>query len=81
MEKRCFLFTPEEYRNRIYYTKRLLAKTGLADVRVYVDAYNLFTFADSFVKPFDPEKIEGAYGCGFSYPVMKSYNIGVNVSF
>ena len=61
--------------------KRLLAKTGLADVRVYVDAYNLFTFADSFVKPFDPEKIEGAYGCGFSYPVMKSYNIGVNVSF
>lgn len=36
--------------------KRLLAKTGLADVRVYVDAYNLFTFADSFVKPFDPEK-------------------------
>ena len=50
--------------------KRLLAKTGLADVRVYVDAYNLFTFADSFVKPFDPEKIEGAYGCGFSLSLI-----------
>lgn len=54
---------------------------GLQNVRFYFTAHNLLTIADSFVKPFDPEKIEGAYSAGFSYPLTKSYNLGINVNF
>ncbi len=59
----------------------LFKKIGLGDVRVYANAHNIFTWADPFVKPFDPEKIEGNYGAGFNYPVTRSYNVGINVKF
>ena len=54
---------------------------GIDRLRVYVNGHNLFTIADPFVKPFDPEKIEGAHEAGLTYPLSKSYNIGINVSF
>lgn len=60
---------------------RLVKKYGVDNLRVYVNAHNLFTFADSFVKPFDPEKIEGAYSAGFTYPLTRSFNVGLNVTF
>jgi hypothetical protein len=53
----------------------------LESVRFYVNGHNLFTFADSFVKAFDPEKIEGSYSAGLGYPLTQSYNFGVNVTF
>jgi TonB-linked SusC/RagA family outer membrane protein len=66
-----------------------LQKVGIQRLRVYVSGFNLYTFADPFVKPFDPEKLEGNGDprspgfnrAGFTYPVMKTYNFGVNVSF
>jgi len=59
-----------------------LQKTlGISNLRVYVSGFNLYTWADEFVKPFDPEKIEGAYSAGFTYPVTKTYNFGVNINF
>ncbi|MFT7070465.1 MAG: hypothetical protein ACJAZY_003362, partial [Spirosomataceae bacterium] len=54
---------------------------GVRNMRVYASGFNLYTFADAFVKPFDPEKIEGAYSAGFTYPVTKTYNVGLNVNF
>lgn len=59
----------------------ILEKIGIRKVRFYVNGHNLYTFADKFVKPFDPEKIEGAYSAGFSYPLTRSYNMGVNLNF
>ncbi|MFD1139860.1 SusC/RagA family TonB-linked outer membrane protein [Larkinella insperata] len=56
-------------------------KIGLQDVRLYANAHNIFTWADPFVKPFDPEKIEGLFGAGLTYPVTRSYNFGINVKF
>lgn len=53
----------------------------LESVRFYMNAHNLYTFADSFVKPFDPEKIEGSFSAGFNYPLTKSYNFGLTVTF
>jgi len=54
---------------------------GLDHLRVYVNGHNLLTFADSFVKQFDPEKHEGQYQAGYNYPLMQSFNLGLNVSF
>lgn len=54
---------------------------GIQRIRIYASGFNLFTFADPFVKPFDPEKLEGAYNAGFTYPLTKTYNFGINVSF
>jgi TonB-linked SusC/RagA family outer membrane protein len=50
-------------------------------IRIYANAFNLFTFANSFVRQFDPEGYEANYQSGYNYPVIKSYNLGVNVSF
>lgn len=60
---------------------KFIRKSGFNSIRVYFNAHNLFTIADSFVKPFDPEKIEGAYSAGFSYPLTKSFNLGINLNF
>jgi TonB-linked SusC/RagA family outer membrane protein len=59
----------------------LLRRAGISRLRLYANAFNLFTIADSFVKPFDPEKLEGLYNAGFTYPLSKSYNFGVNLTF
>ena len=56
-------------------------KLGIASLRIYANAHNIFTIADAFVKPFDPEKIEGSYSAGLTYPLTKSYNVGINLSF
>ncbi len=66
-----------------------LRKVGINTLRVFASGFNLYTFADPFVKPFDPEKLEGTGNpkdagfnrAGFTYPVIKSYNFGVNVNF
>ena len=60
---------------------KIVKKAMLESVRIYANGHNLFTFADDFVKPFDPEKIEGAFSAGFNYPLTKSYNFGLNVTF
>jgi len=54
---------------------------GISNLRVYVSGFNLYTWADDFVKPFDPEKIEGTASAGFTYPVTKTFSFGVNINF
>jgi hypothetical protein len=60
---------------------RLLNGVGVRDLRLFVNGYNLLTITDPFLKAFDPERIEGAYNAGWVYPLNKSFNIGVNISF
>jgi TonB-linked SusC/RagA family outer membrane protein len=55
--------------------------TGIKKIRVYANGFNLLTFADSFVKPFDPERLEGLFNAGFNYPLQKIFNFGINVTF
>lgn len=55
--------------------------SGIESIRVYFNAQNILTITDSFVRPFDPEKIEGMNSSGFTYPVMRSFNFGVNINF
>ncbi|RVU02903.1 TonB-dependent receptor [Mucilaginibacter limnophilus] len=63
------------------FKQQLLQKAGIKTLRVYVNGFNLYTFADSFVKPFDPEKAAGAYNAGYGYPLTKIFNFGANINF
>ena len=36
----------------------ILRKSGISNIRFYINGYNLLTFCDSFVKAFDPEKVD-----------------------
>ena len=71
----------------------MIKKIGLSQLRVYVSGENLFTITPlhKYAKNFDPEVIGsgdqdgwssvGESGDGYSYPMMKSYSLGVNVTF
>lgn len=52
-----------------------LQKAGIDNLRVYLSAQNLLTFS-GLLKHYnmDPEKISG-------YPTVKSYNVGVSITF
>jgi len=57
-----------------------LQKVGVDKLRVYVNSFNAFTFTskEGIMKYMDPENNESALRY---YPQMKTYNIGVNLSF
>lgn len=54
------------------FPKSWLSKLHLGEAKVYLRGMNLLTL--DHIKGMDPEKLEG-------YPVMRSYNIGINLSF
>ena len=60
---------------------KLYQGVGISRIRVFASGFNLLTVADSFVKAFDPERLEGLYNAGFNYPLMRTYNFGVNLNF
>jgi TonB-linked SusC/RagA family outer membrane protein len=60
---------------------RILNPYGIQNLRVFLNGYNLLTICDPFVKPFDPERIEGNYNAGWVYPLSKSFNVGINLAF
>jgi TonB-linked SusC/RagA family outer membrane protein len=51
------------------------------NLRVFVNGFNLFTFANPLAKNLDPEKEEGAYQADLTYPLMRSFNFGINLNF
>ena len=55
----------------------LLAKTGIKNLRVSVNAYNVFTLTK--VNYIDPEHPNDTYG--YLYPLNKTYSIGLNLKF
>lgn len=58
------------------FPKTLVKKTGLSNIRLYVQGVNLFTF--SKFKLWDPE-ISSAEGS--QYPNMRVVNVGLNLNF
>lgn len=56
--------------------EKIAHKIGAQGLRVYFSGSNLFIISRFNREFFDPELEDG-----FSYPIMKSYNFGVNVSF
>ncbi len=70
--------------------KSVIEKFKITSFRIYATGQNLWTYSPMYkiTKNFDPEVIEGSDaeinangGDGFSYPMQKSYTIGVNIAF
>jgi TonB-linked SusC/RagA family outer membrane protein len=55
----------------------LTTKIGVKRARFYVNGYNLFTFTG--IRGLDPEHTSDIYG--YTYPMNKTYNAGINISF
>lgn len=79
------------------FTQDWMKKAKIEALRIYLTGENLLTFSPLYkhTKMFDPEGIEsgdsdfggagvtGLYGVGngYSYPMLRSYTIGVNLTF
>lgn len=66
------------------FPKRYLDYVRLQNARIYVNAYNIFTFCDPYLKnelKLDPEKVAGQDNRMMNYPLSSSINVGVNISF
>jgi TonB-linked SusC/RagA family outer membrane protein len=57
--------------------EKISKKAGMQRARLFFNAYNLFTISD--IKLMDPE--HPTDNDGFAYPVTKTFNFGVNISF
>jgi TonB-linked SusC/RagA family outer membrane protein len=55
----------------------LLSKTGVSNLRVYVNGYNLLTLTK--VKYVDPEHPNDSWG--YLYPLNKTVSVGMNITF
>lgn len=55
----------------------IIKYAGIQRARIYFSGYNMFTFTS--IKYLDPEHPSDTYG--YLYPLTKSYNIGLNVTF
>jgi hypothetical protein len=62
-------------------SSKIYKATGIKSIRIYANGFNLVTWTDPFVKPFDPEKLEGLFNSGFNYPLTKNFNFGLNINF
>ncbi|MDR3217696.1 MAG: TonB-dependent receptor [Dysgonamonadaceae bacterium] len=51
---------------------------GISNLRCYFNGFNLLVICNSYLKSFDPEITDGN---GFQYPLSRSYNFGVNLTF
>jgi len=64
-----------------YSLPRYLAeKVWMSNARIYVSGENLLTFTNLMF--FDPEALQGRwYGAGDSYPLSRTWSVGLNVNF
>ena len=77
------------------FPKSVTEKWKIQMLKIYISAENLFTYSPIYkvTKMFDPEVIDSGdsdfsttrglngQGDGFSYPMLKSYTFGVNITF
>ncbi len=68
----------------------LVGRAGIGSARVYFTGQNLWTYSPMFkvTRNLDPEVIEGAdpemnrgAGNGMAYPMLKTYTLGINITF
>ena len=57
------------------FSSQLLKNTALKNLRLYFSASNLFTI-DNFVPGYDPETTSA-----YTYPLARTYSLGINVQF
>jgi hypothetical protein len=50
-------------------------------VRIFINGHNLHHWSDKNLKEADPERHETDWDAGLTYPIMMSFNFGLNVNF
>ncbi len=63
------------------FEQEIVKSVGIEYIRVYTNMNNVYTWADKYVKPFDPESVSGLFSTGWTYPIMRTVNFGVNITF
>lgn len=63
------------------FPKALLRKAHISNARVFINGNNLFTICNPLLKNADPEREEADWQASVAYPLMKSYNFGVTLTF
>jgi len=57
-------------------------KVRIDNVRIFLNCFNLYTFcASKDAKGLDPEREEGSYAADLTYPLLRSFNFGLNINF
>lgn len=59
---------------------KIISRAGMSNCRVYVSVDNLFTIT-KMSKVFDPEVLGGEWGAGKTYPLQRTWSLGVSLSF
>lgn len=68
----------------------LVSRIGISNARIFLTGQNLWTYSPMFkiTRNLDPEVIEGGdpemnpnTGNGMAYPMLKTYTLGINVTF
>jgi hypothetical protein len=66
--------------------QKVLGRTGLKNIRIYANAYNLLTFTQ--LRYMDPEfyitndtNKSGLTDLGYNYPLNKTFSLGLNAKF
>lgn len=61
--------------------KSFMKRIGLNSARIFVNGSNLLTFCNKALKDADPEREERDWGANLAYPLMRTYNFGLNINF
>ncbi|NLN99947.1 MAG: SusC/RagA family TonB-linked outer membrane protein [Bacteroidales bacterium] len=61
--------------------KNVLSKVHLQSVRVFFNGTNLLTFCNKFLRPYDPERAQSMYLGVLGTPLLKTYSLGLNITF
>ncbi len=61
--------------------KTFMKRIGLNSARIFVNGSNLLTFCNKALKDADPEREERDWGANLAYPLMRTYNFGLNINF
>lgn len=60
---------------------KLTRKVMMEKVRLSFSIVNLATFSRNELKKFDPEREQGEYNAGLTYPLLREFNFVLNVNF
>lgn len=61
--------------------KPFMQRLGINSCRFFVNGSNLFTICNDMLKNADPEREERDWGANLAYPLMRTFNIGLNINF
>ena len=68
----------------------LIKKAGMVNAKIYFTGQNLWVWSPMYkiIKTMDPEVVDGSdpelttgSGNGMDYPMLKTYTLGINITF